>query len=280
MSTIPFLALLLLGILFATSHGSNFDRERRCPDAQKIVLSDLYLNLQPGSPASWSVPLPELGGDSFIDRIDDDAVQRANVANVPAAVGKAAVVALIQGINTQYQRIYKIVEGPYNTVNDTSVTASFIKTQGSLLMGIPYDLPFYHTLNFVRRRGKCYITDFNEFANLEATQSALALETGKDWALTCNRISHVCKGVNINYGTTENNCYLLWKNAPRIQLNDLAFNSDATLVTPGRNLLCANFILSTIENLSAIGQIDEPSRQFLCSFMGAPIPGVPGCWPQ
>jgi len=232
--------------------------------AERVMM---YVVAQPVSPLGWT---------SFFQLLDPNVILGSNLIDAPAGVGKTAVENILLGINTQYQNVSAILSEPANTFGHNKVTSLFSKAQGSIRVGVQYNITIYQEITF-SNAPECLVTSIFEFADSGKTAETLSLEFSSDpAALTCERMKWVCGNHMPNFGTQHNNCMLLWKGAPNCIKSDGAFMDDLSLITPSRTLTCANTILSTIQNAGSA--LPAAEVQFLCSLLGAPIPGVPGCW--
>ena len=239
------------------------------PCSQELMLERtlMYINAQPLSPNGWT---------QFFNFLDPNVILSSNLIDAPSGVGKSAVENLLLGINTQYQNITEVFGQPRNTYGPNAIVSLLSKSQGSIRVGVQYNITIFQELTFSSAPA-CLVTSIFEFADSGKTAETLSLEFSADpSALTCERLKWVCGNHMPNFGTQDNNCMLLWKGAPAFLKNDTANNDDLQLLT-GRTLTCANTVLSTIQNAGSA--LPAAQASFLCSLLGAPIPNVPGCWP-
>ena len=239
------------------------------PCSQELMAerAQMYIDGQPLSPNAWT---------PFFNLLDPNVILSSNLIDAPSGVGKASVENLLLGINTQYQNITEIFGAPRNTFGPNSIVSLLSKSQGSIRVGVQYNITIFQELTF-SSAPDCLVTSIFEFADSGKTAETLSLEFSADpAALTCERIKWVCGNHMPNFGTQNNNCMLLWKGTPAFLKNDTAMNDDLQLITSARTLTCANTVLSTIQNAGAA--LPAAETQFLCSLLGAPIAGVPGCW--
>jgi len=228
--------------------------------------SQMYINGQPLSPNGWT---------EFFTYLHPDVILSSNLIDAPAGVGKAAIENLLLAINTQYQNITAILEQPKNTFGNNSIVSLLSKSQGSIRVGVQYNITIYQEMTF-SPPPDCLVTSIFEFADSGKTAETLSLEFSSDpCALTCERIKWICGSYMPNFGTQDNNCMLLWKGTPAYRKNDTAMNDDLQLLG-GRTLTCANTVLSTIQNAGAA--LPAAEVQYLCSLLGGPVTGLPGCW--
>jgi len=243
--------------------------DKACSKELMAARSQMYIEAQPVSPTAWT---------EFFSVLHPDVILGSNLIDAPNAVGQAAVQRLLMGINTQYQRISELIGTPFNSFAHNTITTTLRKAQGSLRVGVQYNISIFQEITF-SDAPECLVTSVFEFADAGKTLETLSLELAADpSALTCERIKWVCGEHLPNFGNPENNCMLLWMHSPAFLQADTAVLDDLQIITPSRTLSCANSLLSTIVNGGAA--IPDAEVAFLCSLLGAPIEGLPGCWAQ
>jgi hypothetical protein len=166
----------------------------------------------------------------FSTYLSPDVVLTGNGAAGPKAItrGKANVEAALCAIGVAYRRIDAVSRGPINHTHKTALIAAFTKTQVDLELGLPYNIPFQHTITF---DSACNFARLFEFADIFRTlDSPATLWHG--WM--CASVAGLCVTHVPSFGngfahiptlTPAGKCFLHWRDEPMWRKDDEAFQS-------------------------------------------------------
>lgn len=220
----------------------------------------------------------EVGGGGnyslFFDALAENAYFTNTFSGFPAAVGKAAIVALVSSINTPAAGFYvRKIHGirVFEDVGKGMVGSEANKTICGFQSGECGKRLTYGLHAKFNSGGK--IESLREFVHSNAIQYILPEgfpdgQSPNAVSGLCSTIGALCAGVPISYGTlgsgVPRTCYQHWLGAPTYPFQRYVIERTGYATT------CA---------ILAVGEIASgASPSAVCPKFGIPVSGINGCW--